>query len=61
MIVHLAEDHDELAFDIASFGARKRVVIFTGAQGRAVDVGRKVAYSGDDAWVQGAAVGEVAT
>jgi hypothetical protein len=58
VIVHLAKDHDELAFDV--FGALDGVVGFAGAKGAAVDIGGEVADGGGDAGVQSAAVGQVA-
>lgn len=59
MVIHLAKDHDEFGLDILSAG--KRVVVLAEAERGAVDVGGEVAYGGDDAWVEGAAVGKVAT
>ena len=58
VVFALAEDHDELAFDVA--GAGEGVVAFAGPERVAVDVGSEVADGGADPWVERAAVGEVA-
>ena len=58
VVVALAEDHDELAFDVA--GAGEGVVVFALAERVRVDVGGEVADGGADAFVERAAVGEVA-
>jgi len=50
--VGLAEDHGQLALDVA--GAREAVVALAPAQRVRVQVGRKVAHGGAHAWVQGA-------
>lgn len=58
VVVQFAKDHDQFALDV--FGALDAVVVLAGAQRAAVDVGSEVADGGRDAWVQGAAVGEMA-
>lgn len=58
VVIHLAEDHNQLALYIAR--ALKRVVLLACAQCCAVDVGREVAHCCCDAGVERAAVCEMA-
>lgn len=58
MIILLPENHHQLAFDVGSSG--QRIIALPFAEGMTVDVGREIADCGADAWIQGAAIGEVA-
>ena len=55
MIISLAENHYQLAFDVSS--TLQAVVCFASAKAMRVDVGCEVAYCCADAFVEGAAVG----
>ena len=59
MVVLLAEDHDELAFDV--FGPLKRIVLFPCTKRVRVDVCGEVTHRGTDALVESTAVRKMAT